>query len=168
MPPTVPRRARRRIAAGLLVVALAGAGCSLAGCGDDGGGETAGTTRPATTAGATTGSTATTSDSTAPPTPSTPSTPTAFAATNRDAASELKAAWEAGDRARAAAIAPGDVVDALFVVPAGGFEIYGCDSGEFPTSTCTYRNRSTGVNISLDLARSPEGWQASSIYVDQG
>lgn len=111
----------------------------------------------------TTASTATTTTgTTAPP------GPTAFTAQARDAVNELKSAWEAGDRARAAAIAPGDVVEALFVVTPDGFEVYGCDTGEFDTSTCNLRNRSTGAYITLTSERHPEGWQVAAVFVDQG
>jgi hypothetical protein len=94
-----------------------------------------------------------------------PSRPTAFTTRAADAANELKAAWEVGDRPRALAIAPGDVVEALFLVPPAGFEIYGCDTGEFDTSTCNFRNRSTGVYIPVTMVRSEQGWQVDTIYV---
>lgn len=99
------------------------------------------------------------SDTTAPP------GPTAFTAQAADAANELKAAWEAGDRPRALAIAPADVVEALFLVPPAGFEIYGCDTGEFDTSTCNFRNRSTGVYIPVTMERHEQGWQVATVYV---
>lgn len=132
-----------------------------------------GTADEASTAPSSEGATSTTTDgtslpgesSTASSTPATPSPPTAFTATASDAVNELKAAWEQGDRERAAAIAPGDVVDALFGVPADGFEVYGCDSGEFPTSSCNYRNRSTGAYIKVSAARSDAGWQISTVTV---
>ena len=93
------------------------------------------------------------------------SQPTAYTSTAEDAVNELKAAWESGDRARAALVAPGDVVEALFGVPPEGFEIYGCDTGEFPTSNCNYRNRSTETYIKVTAARSDAGWQISTITV---
>lgn len=96
-----------------------------------------------------------------------PSTPTAFTAQARDAVNELKAAWEAGDQARASAIAPADVVDALFVVPPDGFEVYGCDTGEFETSTCNFRNRATEAFIVVTAARTDAGWQIATIDVNQ-
>ena len=70
-----------------------------------------------------------------------------------------------GDQARAAAIAPGEVIAALFPIPSDGFEVYQCDTGEFETSTCAYRNRSTGVFISVNAVRHPEGWQIGTIIV---
>jgi hypothetical protein len=109
--------------------------------------------------------TSTSTASTAPASTA-PSTPTAFTAEARDAVNELKAAWEAGDRARAAAIAPGDVVEALFVVPPDGFEVYGCDSGEFATSTCNFRNRATEAFVVVNATRSDAGWQIATIDVN--
>jgi len=95
-----------------------------------------------------------------------PIRPTAATAEARDAVDELKAAWEAGDRARAAAIAPGDVVEALFVVPPDGFEVQGCDTGEFDTSSCTFRNRATEAFISVSATRTEAGWQIATIDVN--
>lgn len=157
------------------LVALVALVVVLVGCGGDedtGPTTTAASTPASTAAGETTASTASagtpttspTTSSTAPP--NTVSAPTAFSPTAADAITELKAAWEAGDRPRAAAIAPGDVVEALFVVPAGGFEVYGCDTGEFPTSTCDFRNRSTGTFIKVGAKRTDgQGWQVSTIDV---
>lgn len=147
-----------------LVVGVAGAGC-----GDGGDDE----------AGPTTSSTTVTTTETVPPTdpgtvttastvPAEPTQPTAFTAEARDAVNELKAAWEDGDQARARAIAPGEVVDALFPIPPDGFEVYGCDTGEFETSTCSYRNRATGAYITVTSTRTEPGWQVSSLFVDDG
>lgn len=153
--------APRRTVGTALLLALCLAACG----GDDAppaaeaGGDPTVVTREETT----TASTATSGTTgTAPP------GPTAFTAEARDAVNELKTAWEAGDRDRAATVAPGDVVEALFVVPPGGFEVYGCDTGEFDTSTCNLRNRSTGVYITLTSERHPEGWQVATVFVDQG
>ncbi len=152
---------RRRpvlLAAPLLVAAALLAGC---GGGSDGGDEAGTTTTEAPT---TTGPAETTASSEPPPTG--PSQPTAYTVEARDAVNELKAAWEAGDPDRARAIAPGDVVDALFLVPSGGFEVYGCDTGEFPTSTCNFRNRGSGAFIVVSAARSDQGWQITTIDIN--
>jgi hypothetical protein len=139
-------------------------GLALAGCGGADGGTDAGPDSslipPESTDAETTAPSTETTTTTAP------SAPTAFTAQAADAVNELKAAWEAGDQARARAIAPGDVVDALFAVPAGGFEVYGCDTGEFETSTCNYRNRATEVFIVVTAARSDAGWQVATIDVN--
>ncbi|CAN5681691.1 hypothetical protein BH24ACT4_BH24ACT4_09410 [soil metagenome] len=167
MLPTLRTRRRPVLAALAGLLLLGSLGCSDSG--DD-------TTTTDTTSAPTETSTTTdtdptssepdSSDPTAETTaPGAPSQPTAYTATAEDAVNELKAAWREGDRARAEAIAPGDVVDALFGVPAENFEVYGCDTGEFPTSTCNYRNRGTGVFIKVDAARSDAGWQISSITV---
>lgn len=161
---------RARLALVALVIVLVGCG----GGDDDTGPTTTTSSTPASTAAEeSTASTASTSGGTPtpPPTastapPNTVSAPTAFFPTAADAITELKAAWEADDRPRATAVAPGDVVEALFVVPAGGFEVYGCDTGEFPTSTCDFRNRSTGTFIKVGAKRTDgQGWQVSTIDV---
>lgn len=151
------------VLAGLLVLGLLG--CSS----NDGdtATSTSTSTNPSTESTATTdapdgGSSEPATDTTSP---GAPSQPTAYTATAEDAVNELKTAWLEGDRARATAIAPGDVVDALFGVAPESFEVYGCDTGEFPTSTCNYRNRSTGVFIKVSAARSDAGWQISTITV---
>lgn len=148
------------------VVGLA-AGLVLAGCGGDDGGADDGPDSslipPDSTeavADPTTSTTSTAPGSTAP------SAPTAHTAQAADAVNELKAAWEAGDQARARAIAPGDVVDALFLVPADGFEVYGCDSGEFETSTCNFRNRATEAFVVVTAQRSDAGWQIATIDIN--
>ncbi len=150
----------RHLTVGVLLVSLLGA---LAGCSDDGAGGAASSTTSSTT---TTTSTEPTTATTGTTAPSEPSRPTAFTAEARDAANELKAAWDEGDQDRARAIAPGEVVDALFPIPPDGFEVYGCDTGEFETSTCSYRNRSTGAYITVTSTRTEPGWQVSSLFVD--
>lgn len=150
------RRTRTALLAAGLVAGL------LVGCSSDDGGDDATKDTKATTSS--TSAPATTA-STAPP-PSEPSAPTQFTTDARDASNELKDAWETGDQGRARAIAPGDVVDALFLVPADGWETYGCDSGEFETSICNYRNRGSGGYISVNLQKHPEGWQVASIDIN--
>lgn len=148
-----PRRLPAAVlAAGLLLGAL---GC--------GGSDEGGSSSTTTEAGGS-GTEVTESVPTSPPSTEV-SQPTAYTSTAEDAVNELKAAWETGDRTRAALVAPGDVVEALFGVPSEGFEIYGCDTGEFPTSNCNFRNRSTGVSIKVTSARSDAGWQISTITV---
>lgn len=107
-------------------------------------------------------------ESTTAPDPAPPAGPTEFAAEARHAMEELKAAWEAGDQDRARRIAPSDAVDALFTVAPSGYEIYGCDTGEFETSTCNYRNRGTGSFIVVTADRRPEGWQVATILLTGG
>lgn len=148
----------------LLLVVTVALGLAACGGGDDGDAAGSTTTEATTTTEAPASSETTASTA---PTTAAPSAPTAFTTEPRDAANELKAAWEAGDQARARAIAPGEAVDALFAVPPGGFEVYGCDSGRFDTSTCNFRNRSTGVFITVASQRSDAGWQISTVNVSQ-
>lgn len=159
---------RWRRAAIVTAVALA-----LIGCGSDDGvdesattGETGLIDPTSTEAGPATSPDDSDPTASEPPGSTAPTRPTAFTDLAADAVNELRAAWEAGDEARARAIAPGDVVEALFAVPADGFEVYGCDTGEFETSTCNFRNRATGVFIVVSAQRQPEGWQIATILVN--
>jgi len=168
--PSVPARLLRT-AATLAVVAGLAVGAAACGGDDDAGdgGSDPSLIPPETTDAEPTDSepTPSSADTTASTPASTePSRPTAFTGAARDAVNELKAAWEAGDRGRAATIAPGAVVEALFVVPPDGFEIQGCDTGEFDTSTCTFRNRSTEAFIVVAAIRSDAGWQIDTIDVN--
>ncbi|HYI60798.1 MAG TPA: hypothetical protein VEW93_03225 [Acidimicrobiales bacterium] len=171
--PTPTRRATAALTATLAGALLAGvvlAGVVLAGCGD-GGGSAADTEVGRGTTTVTRGTTASSPSSAVPTetrTTAPPSQPTAFTVQARDAVNELAAAWQAGDQARARAIAPGAVVDALFSLDPAGFGVYGCDTGEFDTSTCNLRNRATGAYVTVNAARLPQGWQIATIYVDQG
>lgn len=153
------RRLRTALAASAVAL-LATTACG--GDGDDEGGEAPSTTT--TTVAEPDPTTSTTPEET---TTSGPSRPTAFTDTARDAVNELVAAWQAGDRARAAAIAPGDAVEALFHLPAEGFEVYGCDTGELDTSSCNLRNRATGTLVGVTAQRHPEGWQVTTLIVSQ-
>lgn len=155
---------RRRPALAPVLLALA---LVLAGCSDDGeadAGPDSSLIPPEGTDAEPTTTEATTTASTAP-TSTAPSTPTGYAPEAAAAVEELKAAWEAGDQARARAIAPGEVVDALFAVPADGFEVYGCDTGEFETSTCNLRNRATEAFIVVTAQRSDAGWQIATLDI---
>ena len=155
----------RSILVPTLALTLALAGCSGDDEGTDAGPDSSLIPPEATDAETTAPSSDATTASTEATTTA-PSAPTAFTAQAADAVDELKAAWEAGDQARARAIAPGDVVDALFAVPADGFEVYGCDTGEFETSTCNYRNRGTEAFIVVTAARSDAGWQIATVDIN--
>ncbi len=159
----------------ILVPAVA-LGLALSGCGGDDGDEAGpeSSLLPPQSTEAATGSSSTGEAGASEPgtseggatTTSAPSVPTAFTEQAADAINELEAAWEAGDQARARAIAPGEVVEALFLVPPEGFEVYGCDSGEFETSTCNFRNRSTEAFIVVTATRTDPGWQVSTIDIN--
>lgn len=145
----------------ILGPALVAAALLVAACGDDGGSadDTTTTTAPTTASSDTTASTDTTT--TAPP------GLTLITERASDAVGELKAAWEANDRPRALAVAPVAVVDELLALPSGGYEVYGCDTGEFETSSCNYRSRSEGIQISVTARRFDAGWQIESIHVSR-
>ncbi|MBI2709081.1 MAG: hypothetical protein HYX34_05230 [Actinobacteria bacterium] len=130
------------------------------------GGGQAGSTTPSTarsTAPATTSATAT--STTAAPTTTAPAGPTQFAPDPRAAIEALVTAWQAGDQAAAARVAQPKAVRDLFTQPAAGYGLYGCDSGEFDTSICNYRNRATGGYAQITATRTPKGWVVDSVYV---
>jgi hypothetical protein len=152
------------LVAGLALAGLVLLGACSADDGDDADTGPEASLIPPESAAAETTTESSTSTSTEPTT--TASTPTAFAPSPREAIDRLKAAWEAGDQATALALAPAEAVDQLFALPADGFETYGCDTGEFETSTCSFRNRSTEAFIVVTAVRSDAGWQIGSVDVN--
>lgn len=156
---TALRPARRSLAVGafaaLSVVLVAG--CS--GSSDDRGSTGSDIAEPATLQA--------TSSSTAVPTSAAPATtaPPApvGAATPADASAALYAAFVAGDRAAAARVAEPVAIDAVFAAAPGPYQPYrGCDTGEFGTSGCLYRDRSTNHTIQFDLERRGTAWVVTS------
>jgi hypothetical protein len=148
------------LVAGALVLVPALAACG--GSGDDEGGPTT------TTGSTTTGSTTTTE---APRTPSEtsvprrPAGPTAGQGSARAAIDLLVAAWIAHDQITAGTVATEEAVQALFAQPPDGYVLYGCDTGEFDTSTCNFRNRATAGYASLTAEKAPIGWIVTSAFL---
>lgn len=146
-----------------LVVAAVVVALGACGQGDDEATSTSGsTTTPSTTAPA--------SPSSAPPAPSTTAPPTVPEPTRtfpdpQAAVEALVDAWRAGDSATALQGATAESVTNLFSQPPDGFELYGCDSGEFETSTCNYRNRSTGGYAQITAEKRPAGWVVAAVFV---
>jgi hypothetical protein len=71
----------------------------------------------------------------------------------------------AGDEAAAGTAATAEAVRNVFTQPGPGFELYGCDTGEFDTSTCNYRNRSTQGYASITAEKAPIGWIVTAVYM---
>ena len=81
------------------------------------------------------------------------------------AARRLYDAWVANDRAAAATIADPAAIDAVFAAPKGTYELYrGCDTGEFGTGGCLFRNRANNNTIQIDLEKRATGWVVSGAF----
>ena len=81
------------------------------------------------------------------------------------AAHRLYDAWVANDRAAAAMIADPAAIDAVFAAPKGTYELYrGCDTGEFGTGGCLFRNRANNNTIQIDLEKRATGWVVSGAF----
>lgn len=151
------------MAAGVVGLVLSAA--AFSGCGGS-----SDSAEPATTSTSTTTTTTTSTPvrPTAKPgttTTTAPVGPSLFSATPRGAVEQLVSAWRAGDRAAAARVADATAVRNIFTQPAGGFELYGCDSGEFTTSTCNYRNRSTAGYAQITADKQAAGWIVTAVYM---
>lgn len=134
----------------MLVLGLA-AGCSGSSGEDPPSGSDIG--EPATLEATTTSTTPTTA-------PATTAVPAPVGAGSpADASAALYAAFVAGDRAAAARVAEQPAIDAVFSAVPGPYQPYrGCDTGEFGTSGCLYRDRSTNHTIQFDLERRGDAW----------
>ena len=168
----IPLRAVRGLASATVVVAL---GVGAVACGSDAGGGSESGTESGTEIGeavtleassTTTTSLATTTTTAAPPTtaaePSGLPDPAA-------AATKLYDAWVAGDRATAATIADPAAVEAIFAAAPGPYQLYrGCDTGEFDTGGCLFRDRSTNNTIQVDVERRASGWVVSGTFFSPG
>ncbi|CAN5420002.1 hypothetical protein BH10ACT1_BH10ACT1_10540 [soil metagenome] len=136
-------------------MASAAAGCS--GSSDGQQASTSGTVATTTTVAPTTATTV-------PPTTTTALEPVG-AATPADATAALYAAFQAGDRAAAAKVAGQPAIDAIFAAVPGPYEPYrGCDTGEFGTSGCLYRDRSTNHTIQFDLEKVGDAWVVQTAF----
>ena len=166
------RLPRRRPALAVLIMTLAVLVGAIACTASDAGGASDGPTEigsPATATAPTTSPAGTSAATTAPAASSTaPAGPTgvADAAT---AATKLYDAWVAGDRQAAATIAEPTAVDAIFSATPGLYELYrGCDTGEFDTGGCLFRDRSTNNTIQIDVERRDTGWVVSGAFFSPG
>jgi hypothetical protein len=152
--------ARVTLAAVAVVIVIAG--CSGTGAGSSAasgsatGGAHGSAPVTASTATVTTSSTTTTTA---------PAGPSEASPTPRLAIEKFVAAWSAGDRAAAQRIARPAAVNAVFAQSSQGFALYGCDSGEFDTSTCNYRNRGTGGYAQITAAKTPGGWVVDTAFL---
>lgn len=148
---------RRIVPLALLTLALVGGSA----CGDDGADEPARIGEPVTTV-------ATSSTSTTAAAPAT-TVPPVGADTPDSAAATLYQAFTTGDRAMAAAVAEPAAVEAVFAATPGPYQPYrGCDTGEFDTSGCLYRDRSTNNTIQFDMTRRGAKWVVTGAFFSPG
>lgn len=108
-----------------------------------------------------------TATSTTPTT--TPAAPTPVGASDGAAAAQaLYDAWVAGDRAAAARVAEPAAIDAIWAAAPGPYQLYrGCDTGEFDTGGCMFRDRSTNHTIQIDLTRRGDMWVVTGAFYSE-
>ncbi|MBV9950414.1 MAG: hypothetical protein JO291_00575 [Acidimicrobiia bacterium] len=147
----------RRLA--VLVVAAALLAACHSGSGD--GADPPSSTTSTTAAKTTTSSATTRTTTTAKP----GAGPTQGFASAKAAIDHFVAAWQAGDEAGAQVGASAIAVHNVFTQPGPGFALYGCDTGEFATSTCNYRNRATNGYASITAEKAPIGWIVTEVYM---
>jgi hypothetical protein len=139
------------------------AGTLLAACS---GGTDQGADRPSTTTSSTTSTAPTTTSTSKATRTTTPVTgPTEGFGSARAAIDHFVAAWQAGDKASAQSGATAVAVSNVFTQPGPGFALYGCDTAEFDTSTCNYRNRATQGYASITAEKAPVGWIVTAVYM---
>lgn len=81
------------------------------------------------------------------------------------AALSLYNAWVANDRNAAATVAEPAAIDAIWAAVPGPYELYrGCDTGEFGTGGCLFRDRSTNHTIQIDLEKRDTGWVVTNAF----
>lgn len=131
---------------------------ALASC--SGGADTAATTTSSATGRSTTASTAATD-----PVTTAAALPKVAFPTRDEALDFIIGAWLANDPVGAQRIASADTVFQLFGQPYKGYAKYGCDTAEFDTSTCNYRNRSTGGYVSLYFEKGADGWVVDGVAI---
>lgn len=167
----------RRCSSSLFVALLAGSlalGAVACSSSDSAGGTTDGTTEIGEPATADAGDTSTAASSpSSDPAPTTAPTTTVVEPVGvpepATAAQKLYDAWVAGDREAAATIADPPAIDAVFAATPGPYELYrGCDSGEFDTGGCLFRDRTTNNTIQIDLEKRDSGWVVAGAFFSPG
>lgn len=157
---------RSRFVTSIILLALAIA--LLGACSNSDEPEADGASSPTSRSAPPTDPTTPTTAPTTPPVTTAPAAPQSFTSP-KEAVEALVDAWEAQDRPRASMAAPADAVAALFAVSPDGYALYGCDTGEFPTSRCNYRNRSSGGYVAITAKRVDPGsaafWRVAGVVV---
>lgn len=156
----LPARIARPLLAVGLCAALAGGVAACSGSSDD--------AAPASTTTTTTAAPTSTTVTTAAPTSTTLPAPVGRPEA-KDAALVLYDAWTKDDRVGAAQVADPAAIDAVFAATRGPYELYrGCDTGEFDTGGCLFRDRSTNNTIQIDVERRNGNWVVSGAFFSPG
>ena len=86
-----------------------------------------------------------------------------------DAARFLYDAWGVDDRSLALTVAEPSAVEGMFSATPGPYELYrGCDTGEFDTGGCLFRDRTTNNTIQVNLERRDGNWVATGVVFSPG
>jgi hypothetical protein len=84
------------------------------------------------------------------------------------AAQALYDAWVAGDRNAAARVAEPAAIDVVWSAIPGPYQLYrGCDDGEFDTSGCLFRDRTTNHTIQIEATRRDTGWVVTGAFFSE-
>lgn len=84
------------------------------------------------------------------------------------AAQALYDAWVAGDREAAARVAEPAAIDVVWSAIPGPYQLYrGCDDGEFETSGCLFRDRTTNHTIQIEATRRDTGWVVTGAFFSE-
>jgi len=87
----------------------------------------------------------------------------------KDSALTLYNAWKVNDRATASQVADVSAIDSMFAAVPGNYELYrGCDTGEFDTGGCLFRNRSNNDTIQIDVEKRNGQWVVTDAYFSAG
>ena len=158
-----PARLGSVVMAGLLLVGAVG--CSKTSNGDNGAKDTSTNVGEGTSIVRTS---STTTSTTAPATTATLAKPVGRPEA-KDSALTLYNAWKVNDRATASQVADPSAIDAMFASAPGDYELYrGCDTGEFDTGGCLFRNRANNDTIQIDVEKRNGQWVVANAYFSPG
>ena len=77
-------------------------------------------------------------------------------------------AWVANDKVAAARVAEPAAIAAIWAAAPGPYELYrGCDTGEFDTGGCMFRDRSTNHTIQIDLTKRNGMWVVTGAFYSE-
>jgi len=148
-PPLTPTRSQRFLVGAVAASTLLFTAACTADTPEEGSdvtariGEPAVVERPSTTTSATTATSSTVSVTT------TSIVPPGLPAPDQ-AADALYAAWKAGDRQAAAAVAEPTAVDQIFAAAPGDYALYNkCNTGEFGQSSCLFRGDAGTIQFNM-------------------
>jgi len=87
----------------------------------------------------------------------------------KDSALTLYNAWKVNDRATASQVADASAIDSMFAAAPGDYELYrGCDTGEFDTGGCLFRNRANNDTIQIDVEKRNGQWVVANAFFSAG